>query len=115
MLDEEYLLAATRYVELNPVRAGLTTAPSDYQWSSARAHIKRKDDSLVTVAPLLERVRGWRRFLNSAATEEQIKAIRAHERTGRPLGNEEVERKLEKQLGRVLRRRKPGPKREGGG
>jgi putative transposase len=115
VLDDEYLLAAARYVELNPVRASLATAASDYAWSSARAHIKRKDDSLVTVAPLLKMVRGWRRFLNTAATEEQIKALRAHERTGRPLGDEEFQRKIEKQLGRVLRRRKPGPKSEGGG
>ena len=48
-------------------------------------------------------------------SETDRKAIRAHERTARPLGDEAFQRKLEKQLGRVLRRRKPGPKREGGG
>ncbi len=47
VLDEPYLLAAARYIELNPVRAQLVTAPSDYPWSSARAHLKRKDDCLV--------------------------------------------------------------------
>ncbi len=41
VLDEPYLLAAARYVELNPVRARLTTAPSKYRWSSASAHINR--------------------------------------------------------------------------
>jgi len=46
VLDEPHLLAAARYVELNPVRAGLVTAPSEYRWSSAEAHIKRKDDCL---------------------------------------------------------------------
>lgn len=49
-------------------------------------------------------------FSGTAATEEQIKAIRTHERTGRPLDDEEFQRKLEKQLGRIPRRRKPGPK-----
>lgn len=51
VLDESHLLAAARYVELNPVRAGLATAPSDYRWSSAWAHLKGKDDGLVRVSP----------------------------------------------------------------
>jgi putative transposase len=110
VLDEPYLLACARYVELNPVRAGLATAASEYRWSSAAAHIKRKDDCLVEVAPLLTMVKYWRRFLNSAATEEQIKAFREHERTGRPLGDDDFQKRLEKKLGRVLRRQKPGPK-----
>ena len=110
VLDEPYLLACARYVELNPVRARLTTAPSKYRWSSASAHIKRKDDCLVKVGPLLGLAKNWRRLLTSAATEEQIKAFREHERTGRPMGDEAFQKRLEKKLGRVLRRQKPGPK-----
>jgi len=110
VMDEPYLLAAARYIELNPVRAGLVTAPSEYRWSSARAHIKRKDDVLVNVAPLLALAKNWRQLLTSAATEEQIKAFREHERTGRALGDDKFQRRLEKKLGRVLRRQKPGPK-----
>jgi len=113
VLDKPHLLAAARYVELNPVRAGLVTAPSEYRWSSAKAHIKRKDDCLVKVAPLLSLAKNWRRLLTSAATEEQIKAFREHERTGRPLGDNAFQKRLEKKLGRVLRRRKPGPKKSG--
>jgi REP-associated tyrosine transposase len=110
VLDKPHLLACARYVELNPVRAGLTTAPSKYRWSSAKAHIKRKDDCLVKVGPLLGLAKNWRRLLTSAATEEQIKAFREHERTGRPLGDEAFQKRLEKKLGRILRRQKPGPK-----
>jgi len=113
VLDKPYLLACARYVELNPIRAGLATAPSEYRWSSAQAHIKRKDDCLVKVGPLLALARGWRRLLNSAATEEQIKVFREHERTGRPLGDDKFQKRLEKKLGRVLRRQKPGPKKPG--
>jgi len=113
VLDEPHLLAAARYVELNPVRAGLVTAPSEYRWSSAKAHIKRKDDCLVKVAPLLSLAKNWRRLLASAATEEQIKAFREHERTGRVLGDDAFQKRLEKKLGRVLRRQKPGPKKTG--
>jgi len=110
VLDKPYLLACARYVELNPVRARLTTAPSKYRWSSASAHIKRKDDCLVKVAPLLGLAKNWRRLPTSAATEDQIKALGEHERTGRPLGDEDFQKRLEKKLGRVLRRQKPGPK-----
>ena len=35
VMDEPYLLATARYVELNPVRAGLVTGPSEYPWSSS--------------------------------------------------------------------------------
>ncbi|NQT38075.1 MAG: transposase [Planctomycetes bacterium] len=110
VLDEPHLLAAARYIELNPVRARLVTAPSEYPWSSAAAHIKRKDDCLVKVAPLLALAKRWRRLLTSAATEEQIKAFRQHETTGRPLGDDDFQKRLEQKLGRVLRRQKPGPK-----
>ena len=114
VLDKPYLLAAARYVELNPVRPGLATGPSEYPWSSAQAHIKRKDDCLVKVGPLLGMTKSWRRLLNSAASEEQIKAFRDHESTGRPLGDEAFQKRLEKKLSRVLRRQKPGPKKPDG-
>ena len=38
-MDEEWLVACARYVELNPVRAGLAARPEDWRWSSARAHL----------------------------------------------------------------------------
>src|SRR5512140_2761581 len=61
VMDEEYLLACARYVERNPVRAGLCRRPQDYAWSSAAAHLSRKDDVLVRVKPLLELVPSWAR------------------------------------------------------
>ncbi|MFL9926706.1 transposase [Herbaspirillum lusitanum] len=45
---EEYLLDCSRYIELNPVRNGLTAAPGDYPWSSYMHHIGAKQDSLIT-------------------------------------------------------------------
>ncbi len=111
VMDEPYLLAAARYVELNPVRAKLVVAPSAYRWSSARAHLKGKDDGLVRVRPLLEMAGSWRRLLTSAVSEEELHEFREHERTGRVLGDEDFQQRLERQLGRVLRRQKPGPKR----
>jgi len=110
VLHEPYLLAAARYVELNPLRAGLAIAPSEYRWSSARAHLKGKDDCLVKVRPLLAIAGNWRRLLASAVTEEELKQFHAHERTGRAMGDDDFLKRLEKNLGRVLRRQKPGPK-----
>ena len=62
VMDEDHLLTAARYVELNPVCAGLVQAPSRYRWSSAAAHLKGRDDALVQVAPLLQMVPNWRRL-----------------------------------------------------
>ena len=56
IMDERYLLACTKYVELNPVRAGLVKRPEDWPWSSARPHITGKDDILVNIKPLLGQV-----------------------------------------------------------
>ncbi len=52
----------------------------------------------------------WRRLLTSAITEGELKALRARERTGRPLGDENFLALLEQNLGRNLRRQKPGLK-----
>ncbi len=92
VMDEPYLLVTARYVELNPVRAGLVEAPSEYAWSGARAHLAGRDDGLVQVAPLLELAPNWRRLLTSAVTEEELKVLRGHERTGRPLGDDDLYR-----------------------
>ena len=64
----------------------------------------------MRVSPLLEIAGNWRRLLTSAVSEEQLKEFREHERTGRVLGDDDFQKRLEKKLGRVLRRQKPGPK-----
>ena len=110
VLDEHYLLAAVRYVEMNPVKAGLVRRPRQYRWSSAAAHLKGRDDALVRVAPLLQVVGDWRKFLSEPIAPEAAEQLQAHERTGRPLGNEGFVIKLEKRLQRVLRPRRPGRK-----
>ncbi|HKJ89456.1 MAG TPA: transposase [Gammaproteobacteria bacterium] len=115
-MDEVYLLAAARYVERNPVEAGMEEAAGDYPWSSARAHLTGRDDELVQVRPLLSLVPDWQRFLEEAVPEAETRAFQTHERTGRPLGSEPFVEKLETLVGRSLKRRKPGPKpREGEG
>ena len=109
-MDEAYLLATARYVELNPVRARLVRKPEAWPWSSARAHLAGRDDALVRVAPLLRRVPDWARFLAGGMADEDIEQIRKHSRTGRPLGATRFVQRLERRLGRPLLPRKPGRK-----
>lgn len=61
-MDESYLLAAVKYIEMNPVRAQLAPDPYAWPWSGAKAHAAGQDDILVSVTPLLEMVGEWRRF-----------------------------------------------------
>ena len=109
-MDETYLMACARYVELNPLRAKLVRRAADWRWSSARAHLAGRDDGLATAAPLLELAPDWRAFLRAGLSDAERDAIRAGERTGRPLGSDRFVARLEKRLGRTLARQKPGPK-----
>ena len=109
-MDEVYLLAAAKYIEMNPVRAALTATPESYRWSSATAHLSGRDDGLVKVAPLLGIVGDWKAFLEEAEPDRKLNELRCHERTGRPLGSESFLSKLEENLERILHKQKPGPK-----
>ena len=110
VMDERYLLAAVRYVENNPVRAGLCSAAEDWAWSSAAAHLSGENDALVTVKPMLDLVPDWQHYLLGATDEQTREDIHKHMRTGRPLGNDAFLDRLERQTGRLLRPQKPGPK-----
>ncbi len=109
-MEERYLLAAARYIEMNPVRAGLVDRPGEYPWSSAGAHILGRNDRLVKVSPLLELVDDWGRFITGQIADRDVGLLRRHERTGRPLGAESFIDRLERTLSRSLRKQKPGPK-----
>jgi len=109
-MDEKYLIATARYIELNPVRAGIVKNAEDYKWSSCRAHIQGEDDLLVKVRPLLEILPDWQELLSTGLSEEDHETIRGHERTGRPLGDESFIDQLEQLTSRLLRKKKPGPK-----
>jgi len=110
VMDQRYLLAASRYIELNPVRAKLSRTPWEYRWSSASAHLEARDDGLVRVAPLGEMVKDWRMFLEIEQEEPLFDEFRIRERTGRPLGDDAFLSGLERIAGKPLKRQKPGPK-----
>jgi putative transposase len=109
-MDESHLLMAARYIERNPVRAGLVRTPAKYAWSSVHAHLAGKDDGLVSVKPLLELVADWPAFLRAGDDDNDLQTLSRHERTGRPAGDGKFIARLEKRLQRVLKKQKPGPK-----
>jgi putative transposase len=108
VMDDKRALICARYIELNPVRAGMVAKPEDYTWSSAAAHLSGKDDSLVRVEPLLSRIPDWRVFLEGGVEDAEQKRLRQHSNTGRPLGSEEWISELETQTGRHLKPVSPG-------
>ncbi len=113
-MDEKHLLAAVRYVELNPVRAHLVTQAGDWPWSSACAHIQGQDDCLVQVSAMLDRVGDWGVYLAQDDSSNGLETLRKHSRTGRPLGHEAFIEMAEKVTSRTLKPSRPGPKRHSG-
>ena len=109
-MDEKHLLASVRYVELNPVVAGLCKSPWGWQFSSARAHLEGQNDKLVKVNPMLERISDWRNYLAGSTKADDAEKIRKHTRSRRRLGSVEFVHKLEALTGETLAPRRPGPK-----
>ena len=110
-MDEDHLLAAFRYVALNPVKAGLVRRAGDWPWSSARAHIGREGAAHVDVEPALSRIDDFAAFVagephDDAHWNEVLKA----ELIGRPVGAKAWIRQLEGQFGRAFSPQRRGPK-----
>ena len=104
VMDQGYLLAATRYVERNPVKAGLVAKAEDWAWSSAASHVAGRGDAVADGQWLAERIAGWvctwREYLLEPDEADLAVAMRQRENTGRPLGDES----FVKRVGALLRR-----------
>jgi putative transposase len=88
-MNESHLMAAFRYVALNPVKAKLSKTAADWPWSSAPAHFRREDDGLVTVSPLLDRVENLAEYLAMEPDTELEAALMKGQSIGRPLMNDQ--------------------------
>ncbi len=109
VMDEPHLLAAVRYIELNPVRAGLCDLPDQWRWSSVHAHLHGRPDPVIAPENMRALVSNWAQFLSTPATRPTDDELRRHTRTGRPAGDEAFVSDLETLTGRRLRKQKPGP------
>ena len=108
-MEERHLVAAMRYVERNPVEAGMVKRAQDYVWSSAKAHVMNSHDPLLESCYLAEQIKDWSAFLQDADEPFDV-SMEKSMRTGRPLGSDAFVGKLEKFLGCDLQKKRPGPK-----
>lgn len=119
--SEAYFLACCRYIELNPVRAGMAAHPRDYPWSSYPAHADGAPDGLLRDHPLqralgrdgAERQQAYRALFRSKLEGEFVEALRAATNGGWALGGARFQRRIAKAAGRRAAPLPPGrPRRE---
>lgn len=111
-LEDAHLYMTFRYVENNPVRAKIVKYAEDYRWSSAQAHVFKTPDPLLAESGFKLNVRNWRAYLREEESETELREIRDRIMTGRPFGGDDFIDQLEQFLGRELKPRKPGPKKQ---
>ncbi|MCX8159865.1 MAG: transposase [Candidatus Saccharicenans sp.] len=103
-MDEAYLYACTKYVERNPVRAGLARRAEQYRWSSARAHVFGYNDPLLSPMPLTSQIKDWRSYLQGEDKEEDLERLRKNQANGYPLGSDDFIEAIEKTTGIIINR-----------
>ena len=106
---DSYLWTVSKYIEHNPVRAGIVKRPEDYLYSSAKAHILGEKDPLLK-EPLFDKSQldEYRRFIRSEEDKKIIEEIRKQTRSGKPLGDGGFLKILSEKLGCSLSFRPKG-------
>lgn len=115
---DAYFFACMRYIESNPVRAGMVRAPRDYRWSSHAANAFGAADALVTVHPayaalgesLAHRCEAYRSMCGDGTTDDELCAIRDATWFEWALGGEAFRRTVEVRTGRRTARLPMGPR-----
>jgi putative transposase len=118
---EGYLLACYRYIEFNPVRAGMVPEPAAYPWSSYRWHALGAPDPVVTDHALYlalgntpqERQQAYQALCQGQISADLFQEIRATLQQGRVLGSERFKDSIEAALARRVRPGKAGRPRKG--
>ena len=114
--SQRYVLECHRYIELNPVRAGIVDDPGDYPWSSFHHHALGADDPLLSDHEEYlrfgdntdSRLDAYARFVRAAIPADLLDEIRCALNKSRALGGEAFVAAIERRLGRCARPRKPG-------
>ncbi|MEA3276339.1 MAG: transposase [Pseudomonadota bacterium] len=113
---DPYLLACQRYIEPNPVRAGMVEAPAEYHWSSYRANALGVADAVVLPHALYatlgnspeQRQSAYRRLFADALNDDLLARIRESVNGGFVLGYDRFEREIAAMLGRRTWKGSPG-------
>ncbi len=114
--SEDYLLTCYRYIELNPVRAGMVARPCDHAWSSHSGNAEGEHDALISPhdeylrlgRDAAERRDAYRALFGSLLDSARLDEIRAAANGGYALGDEDFKRAAERALGRRVEKGKPG-------
>ncbi len=114
--SDRYLLSCYRYIELNPVRAGMVTTPENYPYSSYRHHTSEVRDPLIKEHDLYvrlgvttaQRQLAYRALFDGHSDEQAIDEIRSCANACLVLGNERFKDKIEEMLQRPVRHKKNG-------
>lgn len=116
-LDEAYLWNCVRYVERNPVRAGMVERAEDYAWSSAAAHCDLCEDDLLDTHhatwKMFRDIPDWSAWLQEDDDPAHVEMFRRHINKNLPCGSDSFIQKLEALTGRVLSYRSIGRPRKG--
>jgi putative transposase len=94
--EDEHLLSVLRYIERNPVRAGLAARAQDWPWSSAAPACP--DAPRLDAGPVT-RPKGWLAYVNNPQTEAEVEALRVSVMRGRPFGEEFWREEAARRLG----------------
>src|SRR5262245_18511729 len=113
---DEHVWTVLRYVEANPLRAGLVDDLAKWLWSSFASHVGLASDDLVAVAPVWERLgadedkrqKYWRRWLHQPITAKELAAVRRSVTSGRPYGSDAWVTRTARRLGLELATRPRG-------
>jgi putative transposase len=105
---ETYLLTCMRYIELNPVAAGIVRSPEHYRWSSSRWHASGEPDLLVTDHPIYQRLgstpdarrQAYRELFRAHLDEHAVESIRRCVAFNHPLGDDRFREQIEAATGR---------------
>ncbi|MBL8201571.1 MAG: transposase [Chromatiales bacterium] len=116
-----YLLACSRYVDLNPVRANLVSRPEEYSWSSFRALAGLADSDWLDESPCYlalgesseDRQKRYRDFVGCGVEESELEFLRDAVRRNQLTGSDDFVREMEDQVSRRISTRAPGRPRRG--
>jgi hypothetical protein len=97
--EDGYLLAVLRYVEGNPVRAGMVSSAQDWLWSSHKEALGEKSRGLLLDEIPIEKPDEWGRYVDEPLTEKELQGLRESANRQSPFGALIWQSKLCKELG----------------
>lgn len=117
----EYLLACVRYVEMNPVRAGIVAGPRQYKWSGYRERIKAVEQGLLDLDECYmglassedERIRRYKKYVRNGASDRELALLRGSLRRNQLTGDQRFIDEIETRIGIRVEARSRGRPRKG--